>query len=79
MNAYYNTFARSFSLIFGLTLGFIHIYFKKLIPKKFSQKTFNNIMFLTYLILLIISFFIIDDSSKYFTTNSSQTEMILVT
>lgn len=69
MNAYYNTFARSFSLIFGLTLGFIHIYFKNLIPKKFSQKTFNNIMFLTYLILLIISFFIIDDSSKYFTTS----------
>lgn len=66
MIPYYNTFTRMFSLTFGVALGFLHGYFKPLVPKLLKGKrTVNTIMFI-YIVLLSIMFFTIDASSKYF-------------
>ena len=46
MVVYYSTFTRIFSLLFGLTLGFIHTNYKPLVLNNFKQKVF-------YLYLLI--------------------------
>lgn len=61
MIAYYDTFARLFSLLFGMSFGFIKIYYDTVGFKKIP-----NLMFYIYLILLIIPTFFIDASSKYF-------------
>ena len=63
MQAYYGTFARSFSLFFGMFLGFIHAYYKPLIIK---NKTLSNIIFYIYLIILITLSFIISNKSILF-------------
>ena len=61
MIAYYDTFARSFSLLFGMSIGFIKIYYDS-----FTFKNISKIIFCIYLILLIIPTFIIEASSNYF-------------
>lgn len=66
MITYYNTFTRIFSLLFGLSLGFIHSYYKPLIPKKLKKKPINKIIFYIYLTTLICLFILIDAKSKYF-------------
>ena len=38
MVTYYSTFTRIFSLLFGVTLGFIHSYYGLLIPKKMKKQ-----------------------------------------
>ena len=60
MIGYYDTFARSFSLLFGMSIGFVKMYYDSL--------TFKNskILFYIYLILLIIPTFIVEASSNYF-------------
>ena len=67
MIGYYNTFARSFSLLLGMSIGFIKVYYD-------SNKESNKLVFFIYLILLIIPTFFIEASSKYFVIT-----MILVT
>ncbi len=61
MIAYYDTFARSFALLFGMSIGFIKIYYDS-----FTFKNISKIIFCIYLILLIIPTFIIEASSNYF-------------
>lgn len=74
MVTYYSTFTRLFSLLFGVTLGFIHSYYDLLIPKLFKGKTINKIIFYLYILILICLFIFIDSKSVLFPYS-----MILVT
>lgn len=66
MVTYYDTFTRLFSLLFGLTLALFHNYYKSLLPNKFKESPYKNIIFTFYLILLSILFVLIDSKSPYF-------------
>ena len=66
MNAYYNTFARSYSIFLGLFLGFYKSYFGSLVPSFIKRKPIRKVIYAIYFILLIISFFFISSTSKYF-------------
>ena len=74
MVAYYNTFARSFSIFFGLSLGFLHAYYDKLNLRKADHQIVTKILF--YLLLLALTALIIfgDAASSYF-----ELHMILAT
>ena len=62
MYTYYNTLSRAFSLLFGLTLGFIHIYYKPLLSSKLKDKT-SKIVFYIYIVILIFMFIFVDSNS----------------
>lgn len=66
MFTYYNTFARLFSLCFGLFLGFIHIYFGPIVSSKFKQTNWSKVTFVWYSLILIFLFIFVDAQSKYF-------------
>lgn len=66
MVAYYNTFARLFSLFFGVTLGLIHFYFGNVIPRFFKENKRNRFVFFFYVVLLILFFVFLSSSSSYF-------------
>lgn len=66
MFTYYNTFTRSFSLILGLSLGFIHLYYKPILLNIFKHPILKNTIFYSYLIITIILFIYIDASHQYF-------------
>ena len=66
MFAYYDTFARIFSIVFGLFLGFVYSYFGTLVPEKIKNSIFNKIIFYFYLICLIILLFLTKSDSPYF-------------
>ena len=74
MNAYYNTFARCFSIFFGVSLGFIHSYYKPLISKKNKEGGISKVLFYIYLIISIILFITVKSTSSFFTIS-----MILIT
>ena len=74
MNAYYNTFARCFSIFFGVSLGFIHLYYKPLIPKKIKKGGLSKVLFYIYLGISLILFIFVKSTSNLFTIS-----MILVT
>lgn len=63
MSVYYNTFSRIFSIIFGITLCFIHKYYKHLI---FKRNKLNYIVFSLYTLLLVVLFITIKADSKLF-------------
>ena len=62
MFVYYNTFTRIFSILLGITLGYINCYYKKMVIKNKTSKY----IFAFYLVIICVSFFIIDSTSKYF-------------
>lgn len=64
MSAYYGTFSRSYSLILGIILGFIHLNQKD--DKKINIKD-NTIRFYSCIILLVLLFIFIDFKSFLFT------------
>ncbi len=66
MGAYYNTFARAFSWLFGLSLGFIHSYYKPLIIHKLKGDIIGRILFFFYLTALAFLCICIDTNSGYF-------------
>lgn len=61
---YYNTFTRLFSLLFGVSLGFINYYYG-FIGVKFNSELVKKIIFYIYLSILLILFIFIDYNSKY--------------
>jgi len=65
MITYYDTFTRIFSIFYGLSLGFIHTYYKTLVSNKINN-TWKKIIFSIYLLLLILLFIFIDSNSKFF-------------
>lgn len=64
MVAYYNSFARCFSILFGMMVGFIHGYYKPIGTNRFKNKEKQVILF--YLVLLFILFVIVVPSGKLF-------------
>lgn len=66
MVSYYHTVARSFSLLFGVTLGFIHCYYKNFVLDLFQIKSFYKIIFWSYVIFLFCFFVFVDAKSKYY-------------
>ena len=64
MQTYYDTLSRSFSIIYGVLLGFIHIYYKPL--SIFKNDKAKQILICIYLTILTSLFFIIDFKSQYF-------------
>ena len=57
MPAYYGTFTRAFSLLFGVMLGFVHSYYR---PVIFNNKIVNRLLFVLYLLLLILMYIFVD-------------------
>ena len=57
MPAYYGTFTRLFSLLFGVSLGYIHTHYHPLI---FNNKIANRLSFIFYLIILCIIYYFMD-------------------
>lgn len=66
MVTYYSTFTRVFSLLFGLSLGFIHSYYDSLVLHKIKNSKFKNLIFYLYILILVFLFIFIDAQSKYF-------------
>ncbi|MBR1376191.1 MAG: acyltransferase family protein [Bacilli bacterium] len=66
MIVYYNTFLRIYSLLFGLSLGFIHSYYSVVVPEELKKKPFNIIMYCSYMVFLICLFIMIDSASIFF-------------
>ena len=73
MNAYYGTIERSFSLIFGMFLGFVHIYYKPII---FKKDDINKFIFNIFFIVLLVLFIFIDFKSNYFSISMIGTTII---
>ncbi|MBR4619103.1 MAG: acyltransferase [Bacilli bacterium] len=73
MFAYYGTFARSFSLLLGMLLGFVHVYYR---PIKFNSRIISNLLFWLYLIGLVIMFLFINDKSILFSSSMLITSLI---
>ena len=70
MMAYYDTFARLFSLLFGLLFGYISSLYNSFTIK---SKGLSKIIYYFYLLVIILLFIFIDDKSKFF-----EVSMILV-
>lgn len=66
MFSYYNSFARAFSLLLGVLLGFIHHYYKPLIFNKIRNTILLKVNMYIYLLLLCALSFIIGFDSNYY-------------
>ena len=64
MVVYYNTFARIFSILFGILLALIHYEYENRFPK--FLKTNNSLIFNVYLIILIVLSIFVSAESKLF-------------
>ncbi len=64
MVVYYNTFARVFSILFGILLALIHYEYENRFPK--FLKTNNSLIFNAYLIILIVFSIFVSAESKLF-------------
>ncbi len=65
-SSYYDSFARSFSLLIGLTAGFIYSYYKNSLPYLKKDSELVSRMFLSFLLVMVCLFFSIDSSFYYF-------------
>lgn len=61
MFTYYNTFTRIFSLLFGMSLGFIQTHYNNIIFKKIKN---SKIIFYGYVVILILLFIFMDAKSS---------------
>ena len=64
MFVYYNSLTRIFSIIYGITLGYINCYYKRLIPNKLIK--YKNIILCLYIFIISVSFFMISSTSKLY-------------
>lgn len=76
MVTYYSTFTRVFSLLFGLTLGFYHHYYKSLLLTKFKESKYKRLILIFYMLLLSSLFIMIDSKSPYFALSMIITSII---
>lgn len=72
MSAYYGTFTRAFSILFGLLLGLIHVYYKPAVLKGEIYKY----IFGLYILALGIIFYLVDFKSNFFTASMLITTLI---
>ena len=66
MISYYDSIARSYSYIYGLTLGFIHVFFGVPVIKPFRNKIVSHIIYYLMIICLLVMFIFIDSGSILF-------------
>ena len=66
MVTYYSSLTRIFSLLFGVTLGFIHTYYKELIPKFIKGKKLEKTLLYVYILITIVLFIFIKADSVLF-------------
>ncbi len=66
MVSYYHPLTRSFSLLFGVSLAFIHDKISLDIPNILKRRPFNKIIYYSYILILILLFIYIPSDSKYF-------------
>ncbi len=62
--SYYNTFARSYSLLLGLSLGFIHSYYGNTIKKELKKN--SKKISIVYFTILFLTMFFVPASSIYY-------------
>lgn len=65
MYAYYSTETRIFSLLHGVTIGFIYNYFNSLSSYIIKNEKINKIIFYVYMAILILLTIFIDPTSEY--------------
>lgn len=63
MVVYYDTFSRVFSLLFGVTAGFVYHYYHKLTSKEIEN---NNTIYLMHLLFLIVLLIFVDARNPFF-------------
>ena len=66
MVVYYDTFSRCFSLVLGLTVGFIHNYFKPLVPRFVKKNYLSSFIFFIYLGVLTFMMFTVGADDTMF-------------
>lgn len=66
MVTYYDTFIRLFSILFGVSLGLFHVYYKDIKSCYFKNKTISRIIFYMYLVVTIALSILIPSDSSYF-------------
>ena len=76
MQAYYDTFNRLFSLLFGILLALLKTYYHPLISKKMQDGKTPRFIFYSYLLLLVIITIFIDSNSKYMALAMLATSLI---
>ncbi len=67
MITYYSTFTRIFSLLFGVSLGFIHSYYRKNTLKSLKKNKYGRNIVYLYILILMLLFIFVDSKSKYMT------------
>lgn len=76
MEAYYNTFARAFSLFLGVFLGFFHEYYGAFIFDRLKRESYSKIVFYVYLIILFLLALFVDANSWAFEASMIATSLI---
>lgn len=76
MISYYDTLARAYSYMFGITLGFTHAFFGIPIKKKFRIRPLLMILFIILTGVLIYMFSTVDSSSNLFIISMILTSLI---
>ena len=66
MVTYYDTFIRLFSILFGVSLGLFHVYYKDIKSCYIKNKTISRIIFYMYLLVTIALSILIPSDSSYF-------------
>ncbi len=74
MVTYYNTFIRLFSLLFGVSIGLFHVYYKDTKACYIEKKVISRIIFYAYLLITILFCIFVPSTSDYFSLS-----MLLVT
>ena len=74
MVTYYDTFIRLFSLIFGVSIGLFHVYYKDTKACFTENKIVSRVLFYIYLLITILLCIFVSSTSDYFSI-----AMLLVT
>ncbi len=76
MVSYYDSLSRSFSYVYGITLGFIHSFYGVPITKLFKKKVIAHILYILMCVCLIVMFLTIDSSSSFFIASMIITSLL---
>ncbi len=76
MISYYDSLSRSFSYVFGITLGFIHSFYGVPIIKLFKNKVLSYIMYILMCACLIVMFLTVDSASNFFIASMILTSLL---
>ena len=74
MFTYYDTFSRIFSILFGISLGLYHVYYKENKSCYIKNELISKLIFYMYLLITILLCILIPSTSDYFSIT-----MLLVT